>query len=224
MARIIFRYMRGHTSGKDQEAEEDTLHRVWGNPCVGGTFDILHEGHERLLCRACEKAEGRMLLVGVTSDELASTTREREVRPFEERAEVVSSFLEKKRCHFMIVELNNPYGPAANDPEITSIIVSLDTYGDVERINELRDEMDLEPLKIITVDMVCGEDGVVVSATRILGGEGKRGKAGRFGIERWRTCEDPWISEEFRAEVIRFEDSPTPGAVLVCSVNCFLTS
>ena len=148
-----------------------------GNPCVGGTFDILHEGHERLLGRACEEAEGRTLLVGVTSDSFASSTREREIKPFEERAEVVSLFLEGKRCRFMIVELNNPYGPAAYDPEITSIIVSADTYGNVARINELRKERGLDPLKIIKVDMVCGEDGVVMSSTGILedGGGGKGG-------------------------------------------------
>ncbi len=147
-----------------------------GNPCVGGTFDILHEGHERLLCKACEEAEGRTLMVGLTSDRFAASTRNREIRPFKKREEAISSFLEKKRCRFMIIELNDPYGPAAYDPEITSIIVSADTYGNVARINELRKERGLDPLDIVTVDMVCGEDGVVVSATRILGGgEGKGG-------------------------------------------------
>lgn len=144
-----------------------------GDPCVGGTFDIFHDGHRELLNRASEAAEGRKLLVGITSDRFASSTRNRDIRTFEERAEVVSSFLKGRGCRFEIVELNDPYGPAATDPEITSIIVSADTYGNVGRINELRKERGLEPLEVVTVEMVCGEDGVVVSATRILGGGGR---------------------------------------------------
>ena len=144
-----------------------------GNPCVGGTFDIFHDGHRELLDRASEAAEGRKLLVGITSDRFASSTRNRDIRTFEERARVVSSFLKGRGCRFEIVELNDPYGPAATDPGITSIIASTDTYGNAVRINELRVERGLGPLEIITVDMVRGEDGIALSSTGIFGAVGK---------------------------------------------------
>ena len=54
-----------------------------------GTYDLLHQGHLNLLCRA--KELGDYLIVGVSTDELVSYKHKQAVIPFEERKEIVGS-------------------------------------------------------------------------------------------------------------------------------------
>ena len=145
-----------------------------GRTCVGGSFDILHLGHMELLGRAAEASNDQILLVGITSDEFASSGRVRKVRPFNERVKSVCLYLESLGCRFEIVELNDPYGPAASDAGLDTIVVSSDTRNNAVRINCSRKENGLAPLKIIVIDMVCGDDGVVLSSTLMAGNGGGR--------------------------------------------------
>ena len=46
---------------------------------VGGTFNILHKGHEALLIKAFEL--GELIHIGLTTDEFANTSRSFDVRP-----------------------------------------------------------------------------------------------------------------------------------------------
>lgn len=136
-----------------------------GRVCVGGTFDIFHEGHRRLLRKVVEVARGNGVLIGITSDEFASEFRERKIHSFEQRSEAVSEFLEELGCDFVIVKLHNFHGPAATDPSITGIVVSPDTLENAERINRMRRKNSLAPLKVIEIEMVYGEDGEPVSSS-----------------------------------------------------------
>ena len=140
--------------------------------CVGGTFDMFHEGHRQLLGTAARMGHGRKLLVGITSDEFGQTLRERKIRPFRERKGAVSRFLEKLGIDFEIVELNDFHGPAAADPDITTIIVSKDTKENAERINRMRMKASLPPLEMIVIDMVLDENDIPLSSTRIAEGQG----------------------------------------------------
>jgi len=112
--------------------------------------------------------------VGITSDELASKGRERIVRSFTERVKTVGTFLEKLGCPFEVVELHDFSGPAAYEPGLDTIVVSSETRNNAERINFIRKEKGLAPLKIICIDMVCGDDGVVLSSTLIAESGGGR--------------------------------------------------
>ncbi|MDG6221335.1 MAG: adenylyltransferase/cytidyltransferase family protein, partial [Candidatus Thermoplasmatota archaeon] len=56
---------------------------------VGGTFNVLHQGHIRLLEEAANCAT--FLHVAVTSDRMASGSRNVTVRPFVERVKDVSA-------------------------------------------------------------------------------------------------------------------------------------
>ena len=53
--------------------------------CLGGTFDVLHAGHARLLEAALEAGEA--LVIGLATDEFAVRRRPsgRELAPYEER-------------------------------------------------------------------------------------------------------------------------------------------
>ena len=58
---------------------------------TGGTFDLFHSGHARLLERCKKDTGGGYLVVSVNSDEFCSQYKEPPICSFAERMEVVSS-------------------------------------------------------------------------------------------------------------------------------------
>jgi pantetheine-phosphate adenylyltransferase len=73
-----------------------------------------------------------------------------------------------------IVPLNDPYGIAAESPEIEALIVSEETEPRGHELNKLREERGLKPLSIIVVSMVLGVDGKPISSTAIRLGRIRR--------------------------------------------------
>jgi pantetheine-phosphate adenylyltransferase len=143
------------------------------NVALGGTFDPVHDGHRKLFERAFELGD---VTVGLTSDELAPTTRhvERYVRPYDRRkrdleAELAPRAKEHDR-QFAVRELTEPTGIAV-EPQFDALIVSPETREGGERINEIRRERGHDPLELIVVDHVPAEDGDRISSTRIVAGE-----------------------------------------------------
>lgn len=140
---------------------------------LGGTFDPVHDGHRALFERAFELGD---VTVGLTSDDLAPNTRsvDRYVRPFEEREDDLETELERFAREydrsFEIRELTEPTG-IATEPGFDVLIVSPETKGGGEKVNEERKEKGLDPLEIEVVDHRYAEDGKVISSTRIVAGE-----------------------------------------------------
>ena len=139
---------------------------------VGGTFDILHLGHERLLSRAFSLS--RLVFIGLSSDSLVlSLGKKHVVRPFSDRRRDLRMFLKAHgwQGRSRIVELRDPFGPAISEMKIQALILSQITKKSGIKVNTIRRARELPPLKLIVVRLVMARDGKPISTTRIRRGE-----------------------------------------------------
>jgi pantetheine-phosphate adenylyltransferase len=138
--------------------------------CMGGTFSPLHRGHRALLARAL--AIGDQVFVGVTSGELARRGRERKVPAVEERIESIEAFLASRDAldRVEVAPIEAPFGRAL-EPRFEAIVVSPETSGTADAINEERTGKGRDPLVVDEVPFVLGLDGEPVNGTRVAHGE-----------------------------------------------------
>ena len=81
---------------------------------MGGTFDILHPGHEALLDAAF--VLGGDVFIGLTTDAMALQGRPK-VAPYKARKQRLEAWLRKRgSTGWTIGPLEDPYGPAASEP------------------------------------------------------------------------------------------------------------
>lgn len=142
-----------------------------GVAAVGGTFDLLHDGHRALLLEAF-RIEDRVI-VGLTSDPFARASGKTRVATYRERRDRLLKFLASqglaKRAR--IVKIEDRFGPTAGDHAISSIVVTAETRGTAEEANRLRAAKGIGPMRIHVIDKVIAEDGLPISASRIRSGE-----------------------------------------------------
>ena len=139
---------------------------------LGGTFDVLHAGHRRLLSEAFKL--GDMVLIGVTSDRLVATLHKKHrVRPFSSRVRDLERFLRTRRwsSRVRVTALRDPYGPAARRKKLQALIVSKGTLASGHRLNRLRRHNGLRPLDLFVVHLLKAADGKPISTTRVRSGE-----------------------------------------------------
>ena len=146
---------------------------------VGGTFNVLHAGHKRLLGRAFRDSDH--VLIGITSDRMASCKGKHV--PYEIRVNAVKEYVSEFPATFEILEIDDAYGPAAVNSDIDSLTVSEETYGNGVKINEERICNGLVPLSILVVPMLLDDDGKKICASNILSGNCSRsGSKGTMNI------------------------------------------
>ncbi len=139
---------------------------------VGGTFDELHLGHRVLLLKAFEI--GQRVLIGLCSDEFVKKLgKPHTTASYEERLRELKSFLDDLGVveRSEIISLTDPFGPTINDRCIQAVIVSDETKSAANEINKERTKKGLNPLSIVTINMVPSEDCSPISTTRIRRGE-----------------------------------------------------
>jgi len=138
--------------------------------CFGGTFNIIHRGHELIFDRAFE-GDNRVF-IGLTADELVSGSKEVEIDDYETRKKNLENFLVEKgwEGRFSVLKLEDELGPAVSK-DFDAIVVSEETVPNAEAINLQRRKKGLDSLDIVTVEMALAENGDVISATRIKRGE-----------------------------------------------------
>ncbi len=141
---------------------------------VGGTFHIIHDGHKILLTEAFKT--GDFILIGLTSDEFANSTRDYKVRPYNERYQNLVNFVSKFGKDFEIRKINDHYGPTLEE-DFDCIIVSYETKRYAEEINIKRKLKGKKQMIIKNIGRVLGEDLIPITSTRIVKGKiNERGK------------------------------------------------
>lgn len=144
----------------------------YGAVAVGGTFDILHKGHEQLLSKAFRL--GSIVFVGLSGNSLVSVLHKNHpVKSFKIRRRALRKFLSSHGwlSRARIAELKDPYGPATRCRRLHALVVSEETRLSGLRVNAIRRGRGLKPLRIYVVKMVKAEDGKTISVTRIRRGE-----------------------------------------------------
>jgi len=139
--------------------------------CIGGTFDIIHKGHELLISKAFEIAnENGTVFIGITSDNLIKNKKE--TKSFNFRKKSVKEFLEKKETldKAIIKKISDKFGPTI-DEDFDAIVVSPETVKTAEEINKIRKKKGKKPIKIVKIPFVLADDGKPISSTRIRNGE-----------------------------------------------------
>ena len=139
---------------------------------MGGTFDILHIGHESLFKRASN--EGDRILIGLTTDERAKKDRgTAHINNYRIRKENLEFLLNSLGIlgKFEIVPLSNDWGPSVIDEHFEAIIVSEETKHTAEKINKIRMKEGKSELKIVVVPMIMAFDGQAISSSRIRNNE-----------------------------------------------------
>ncbi|MFH1834952.1 MAG: pantetheine-phosphate adenylyltransferase [Methanobacteriota archaeon] len=133
---------------------------------LGGTFDVLHMGHKKLLQVAFSIADS--VVIGLTSDEFARRFRVSETPSYEKRRGKLDEYaktLGGKSYH--IVEINDSYGVATLEADIDCIVVSEETLLRAEEINTIRFKKNLPKLSILVVPLLLADDGKPISSERI---------------------------------------------------------
>jgi pantetheine-phosphate adenylyltransferase len=138
--------------------------------CVGGTFNILHKGHEKLLEKAFEiSGENGKVYIGVIDGEFLKNKKF--VVPLKKRLNRIKEYLQLKSYtdRATIKIINDIYGLAA-DWDFDAIVVSPESLNNAKRINKMRIKKGKLSLKIIKIPYFLAQDGMPISSTRIHDG------------------------------------------------------
>ena len=144
---------------------------------MGGTFDVLHRGHRKLLKRAL--TVGRIVLIGVTTDKFARRLHKpHKLDTYTKRKRDLERLLARwgAKSHAKIVPLDDRYGPTVRNSKIQALVVSRRTLGTAREINARRRRRGLKPLAIDPIYLILADDSRPISSTRI-----RRGRIDREG-------------------------------------------
>ena len=147
---------------------------------VAGTFNVIHDGHAKLLRRAFEV--GDEVFVGITDDMMASKGREETV-PFHIRKTEMERFLASYGMKWKIICIHDIYGPRNLMDDAETLVLSEETLDNGILVNEERKSRGVKPMEISVVSLVMANDGSKISSSAILKGKySKSGKADAMDI------------------------------------------
>ncbi|MDR1690922.1 MAG: inosine/xanthosine triphosphatase [Candidatus Methanoplasma sp.] len=138
---------------------------------VAGTFNILHEGHKRLIRKAFDI--GDEVIVGITTDEAALGSRIESI-PLYIRKKELESFLTTMSKPWEIVEINDMYGPREKIDPAHILVVSEETAENGEKVNRERSSRGVRPLEIVAIPLLNAYNNDKISSTGIMKGEYSR--------------------------------------------------
>ena len=131
---------------------------------IGGTFDLIHKGHEGIIRKGFQFGE---VVIGLTSDQMAKEMKNRDIEPFDQRKINLENYAwDKLNKKIEIKKIEDKFGFAVDD-DLDYIIVSPETEENALLINEERKKTNKKLLETIKIDFVLAEDGNPISSTRI---------------------------------------------------------
>ncbi len=138
---------------------------------LGGTFDIIHKGHLALLQKGFSISS--KVIIGLTSDELATKKGKHLLHNHSQRFELLESTIKENfpNSHYEISKLDNDFGPAVLEGAVEALVVSEETTGKGKILNELRRQRHLASVQIVSVPLILAKDGKRISTTRIKNSE-----------------------------------------------------
>ena len=138
---------------------------------LGGTFDIIHKGHLALLHKGFFISS--KVIIGLTSDELATKKGKNLLHNYSQRFELLESTIKKNfpSLHYKISKLDNDFGPAVLEDAVEALVVSEETTEKGKILNELRRQRNLAPVQIVSVPLILAKDGKRISTSRIKNSE-----------------------------------------------------
>ena len=138
---------------------------------MGGTFDIIHDGHMALLNKSFSISS--KVIIGLSSDQLAAKRGKNLVNDYSKRLSSLKSVIEENfpSSSYEISRLDNDFGPAVIEGSVKALVVSEETSSKGLHLNEMRAERNLPPVEIVVVSMVLAKDGKAISSTRIKNSE-----------------------------------------------------
>jgi inosine/xanthosine triphosphatase len=136
---------------------------------MGGTFDLLHDGHRALL-GAAFGLHPEAVVIGLTTDRFARETRSL-VNPYQVRERNLRRFLRSRGWTASVIEpIDDAYGPADDLPDLDTLVVSADRAQVGRALNASRETRGLPPLRIHEVPMALAQDGLPIQSRRIRAG------------------------------------------------------
>ena len=132
---------------------------------LGGSFSILHKGHQTLIQRAFEV--GDSVVLGLTTDEYVRKHKIYRVRSYEKREQILKKFMDSFNKPYVIKPLENREGGLTSSPDLDILVVSQETAANIGGINQARQKNGLKPLAFEVVPLVLAEDLFPISSTRI---------------------------------------------------------
>lgn len=138
---------------------------------TGGTFDIIHKGHLRLLSEAFSISS--KVIIGLTGDDLARKKGKSPINNYKQRLENLNAVIQAKfpEKDYQISKLENDFGPAVLEGAVEALVTSQETAHQGEILNKERKTRGLPPVEVIVVPMVLASDGKKISTTRIKNSE-----------------------------------------------------
>ena len=138
---------------------------------MGGTFDVIHNGHMALLKKSFSISS--KVIIGLSSDQLAIKRGKSLDNDYSKRFSLLESTIEKNfpNSSYEISKLENDFGPAVVEGAVKALVVSEETSAKGLHLNELRAERNLPPVEIVVVPMGLAKDGKAISSTRIKNSE-----------------------------------------------------
>jgi pantetheine-phosphate adenylyltransferase len=139
---------------------------------MGGTFDILHDGHIELLKKSFEI--GKFVIIGVTSDNLVKEKLNKRINnSFNIRKRNLMRIIHSRVGSrlYEITQLEDEFGPLMFSNKVDCMVASTETSYKGAKVNEIRRSMGLKTIDIVSVELKLAQDGLPISSSRIRANE-----------------------------------------------------